>query len=280
MFHEIHSWKIANVLDPRLHSLARKLETKWISRGAIKDSKFEERYGWNKRNGMTIENRMYRHELFTSLHMELAVVQSEGVEHSTRYSFYNMEEQPKGTQKELQVLHCLAMPRSEYEFPIFGADIIVRGGNCTLCVVDTSPTGTELPKWYAERVESLQRSILDSKKERRTIKVRRVPTWAAEIFSPLSISVRPSSSIEADLFIEYVERLHHLHWEYGQEILEQGVDPDLNRRKMRIDAMCRYNERQRENDKTRHVLSANFDEAFAEEYISSVLFNNQEIMLG
>lgn len=278
---DVKPWRLGKVVDPRLHKVARKIENTWIANGAVQDAAFDKRYGWCSQEGMTLENRMYRHRAFSSMHLELACVQTGKNVEESRSSVYH-----EGTetvypveQSDLQVLHCLAMPHPCYALPIFGADVVIRRGVWTLCVADTSPTEDRLPPTYAAKVESLQRSILPTRQDGQN-KGRRVPAWATKIFSPLCISIRPDSKEEVQAFVDYILQLHATHINYAQGLIEGGRVPSWAGEEVRRQAMQQYNKCQKENDKTRSVLARYFGDQFAEEYISQVLFSDKEITLG
>lgn len=281
MAKEVRPWRLTKAIDPRLNKVVKKLERTWIDTGAVQDGAFEKRYGWCSQKGMMLENRMYHHKAFSYMHLELACVQTGNIAPNRRLEA--SIEQPEASDPadpcELQVLHCVAMPHPCYALPILGADIVIRRGKWTLCIADTSPTGEGLPPTYAAKVESLQQSIF-SPQGGWSNAGRRMPSWGAKIFSPLCISIQPTSEEEVLAFVDYIVQLHNSHINYAQRLAEEGPDPSMERNEVRRKAMLQYNKGQQENDKTKSVLARHFGNRFAEEYITQVLFNEHGITLG
>ena len=66
---------------------------------------------------LAIENRCYQTPQFRKLHLELARVNN-----------------------GLDILHCVMFPNPEYALPIFGSDLVGRGGgSISAAIVDLSP---------------------------------------------------------------------------------------------------------------------------------------------
>lgn len=281
MAKEVRPWRLTKAIDPRLNKVVKKLERAWIDTGAMQDVAFEKKYGWCSQKGMMLENRMYHHKAFSYMHLELACVQTgkSAPNGNLEASIKQREGSDPMGPCELQVLHCVAMPHPCYALPILGADVVIRRGKWTLCITDTSPTGEGLPSTYAAEVKRLQQSTF-SPQGGWSNAGRRIPSWGAKIFSPLCISIQPSSEEEVLAFVEYVVQLHDAHIDYAQQLAEEGPDPSTERNRLRREAMLQYNKSQQENDKTKSVLAQHFGNHFAEEYITQVLFNERGIALG
>lgn len=191
---------------------------------------------------LMIENRCYQSPQFRKLHLELAKV---------------------GT--SLDILHCVMFPRSEYALPMFGADLVGgRGGQISLAIADLSPTShdRQLPADYQTALKAVP--------ETEFVQRRAVPEWG-DIFSDFCLLVRPSSPEEEAAFLEQVRSYLEIHCQ-----IAIATDPTPERSPEILAGQHYYCSQQQQNDKTRRVLEKAFGEAWAERYITTVLFDVPE----
>lgn len=83
--------------------------------------------------------------------------------------------------KGLWMMHCCIFPHVHNTAPIFGFDIIAGRNKITGCFYDFSPVTTEphaLTSWFSEEVADIEWN-----------KVRKLPEWATNIFSPSIVAV-------------------------------------------------------------------------------------------
>lgn len=187
---------------------------------------------------LVIENRCYQTPQFRKLHLELARV---------------------GTM--LDILHCVMFPRSDYALPMFGCDLVGGRGQISAAIVDLSPTNQErqLPEEYSLGLEALPSANFSQRRE--------LPAWG-EIFSPFCLFVRPGDPQEEALFLSRVEAYLELHC---QRAIATPATPETAAEI--LEGQRYYCRRQQENDKTRRVLEKAFGEAWAERYMTTVLFD-------
>jgi len=188
---------------------------------------------------LTIENRCYQTPQFRKLHLELAKV---------------------GTM--LDILHCVMFPRSEYDLPIFGADLVGGRGQISAAIADLSPVNSErtLPDAYTYALGGLPIPNFKSPRE--------LPDWG-DIFSKFCLFVRPSSPEEEAMFLSRVEAFLRIHCQQAN-----AAQPVLGEQQAQILAGQRYYcTKQQQNDKTRRVLEKAFGTDWAEHYMTTVLFD-------
>lgn len=188
---------------------------------------------------LVIENRCYQTPQFRKIHLELAKV---------------------GT--NLDILHCVMFPRSEYALPMFGTDLVGGRGQISAAIVDLSPTNSDLtlPSEYIENLAALSKLNFSAPRE--------LPGWG-DIFSQFCLFVRPSSSEEETLFLSRVKEYLAVHCDRANAA--RPVSPE---KQQEILAGQRYYcTKQQQNDKTRRVLEKAFGEEWTENYMTTVLFD-------
>ncbi|MEO0541445.1 MAG: phycocyanobilin:ferredoxin oxidoreductase [Cyanobacteria bacterium P01_A01_bin.105] len=185
---------------------------------------------------LIIENRCYETPQFRKLHLELARI---------------------GTQ--LDILHCVMFPRPEYGLPIFGCDVVSGRGQISAAIVDLSPTLPDgLPPQYQLALPNLMPDYTQP---------RQLPEWGY-IFSDYCCFVKPIGAPEEQQFLQQVA--HYLELHCTSAI---ATAPDPQQRSQNLAGQHRYCTQQRQNDKTRRILEKAFDAAWAERYMTTVLFD-------
>jgi phycocyanobilin:ferredoxin oxidoreductase len=188
---------------------------------------------------LTIENRCYQTPQFRKMHLELAKVGN-----------------------VLDILHCVMFPCPEYDLPVFGCDLVAGRGQISAAIADLSPVHLDrtLPESYT--------SLLTALKAPNFAQPRELPEWG-HIFSNFCIFVRPSSPEEEGLFISQVQSFLAIHC---QEAI--AASPVSTEQTQQIIAGQRnYCTQQQQNDKTRRVLEKAFGQDWAENYMTTVLFD-------
>lgn len=186
---------------------------------------------------LIIENRCYQTRTFRKIHLELARLG-----------------------EALDILHCVMFPRAEYALPMFGADLVAGRGNLSMAIADLSPLGESLPPAYDSALAALPEPVFSQ--------TRSFPTWA-DIFSPHCVFIRPSGPADEQQFVDRVRDFVELHCQHSQTA--QPVDAATQAQLAA--AQQRYCRQQLQNDKTRRVLEKGFGVAWADLYMSEVLFD-------
>ncbi len=189
---------------------------------------------------LIIENKCYQTPQFRKLHLELAQVG-----------------------KNLDILHCVMFPRSDYALPMFGADIVGGRGQISAAIADLSPLNQQrvLPEAYCQALAQLP--------QRKFSQPRELPDWA-DIFSEFCFFIRPEDTQEEEWFLERVTGFLTVHCQIAnssQPVTQQEQDEI-------IAAQNYYCNKQQQNDKTRRVLEKAFGTEWAERYMTTVLFDN------
>ena len=188
---------------------------------------------------LVIENRCYQTPQFRKLHLELARVG-------------NM----------LDILHCVMFPHPEYDLPIFGCDLVGGRGQISAAIADLSPVSLEgaLPVSYNSELSSLTPLTFSQKRE--------LPEWG-NIFSEFCLFVRPASPEEETMFLSRVKEFLTIHCQNARASSkvseQQATEIKAGQRN--------YCTKQQQNDKTRRVLEKAFGPAWAENYMTTVLFD-------
>ncbi len=188
---------------------------------------------------LIIENRCYQSTHFRKMHLELARVG-------------NM----------LDILHCVMFPRTEYDIPMFGCDLVGGRGQISAAIADLSPVNLEriLPEGYNSQLSQLTTINFSQSRE--------LPDWG-NIFSDFCLFIRPSSLEEETLFLARVKDFLDIHC--SQAIASNPVAPE--KVASIIAGQHNYCTKQQQNDKTRRVLEKAFGEDWAENYMTTVLFD-------
>lgn len=187
---------------------------------------------------LVIENRCYQTPQFRKLHLELARVGN-----------------------SLDILHCVMFPRPEYALPMFGADLVGGRGQISMAIADLSPTSSDhtLPAGYQLELRSLPTITFSQ--------TRTFPQWA-DIFSEFCVFIRPENETEETQFLDRIREYLRIHCQ--QAI---ATPPTPERVEEILAGQHHYCTQQQQNDKTRRVLEKAFGEAWAERYMSTVLFD-------
>ncbi|AFZ59839.1 phycocyanobilin:ferredoxin oxidoreductase [Anabaena cylindrica FACHB-243] len=188
---------------------------------------------------LIIENRCYQSPQFRKMHLELAKVG-------------NM----------LDILHCVMFPRPEYDIPMFGCDLVGGRGQISAAIADLSPVSLEriLPVAYHSALTELP--VIDFSQP------RELPEWGA-IFSDFCIFIRPGSPEEETLFLSRVQEFLEIHCQNA--IASHPVPPE--KVAPILAGQHNYCTKQQQNDKTRRVLEKAFGTDWAENYMTTVLFD-------
>ena len=190
---------------------------------------------------LRIENRCYQTERFRKMHLELAKV---------------------GT--SLDILHCVMFPRPEYALPMFGCDIVAGRGQVSAAIADLSPTNLErtLSDSYQTALSALPKLTFSQPRD--------LPEWG-DIFSSFCLFIRPSNSAEEAQFISRVEDYLKIH---AHQALQ--AQPSRQQQQIHLAGQRYYCTKQQKNDKTRRVLEKAFGSDWAENYLTTVLFDLPE----
>lgn len=231
---------------PLIRNLANTIEQTWQQYLDLSPYHLPEDLGYveGRMEGekLMIENQCYQTPQFRKLHLELAKL---------------------GT--SLDILHCVMFPRSEYALPMFGADLVGgKTGQISLAIADLSATSADrqLPQDYQDALNAVPTTQF--------VQRRAVPEWG-DIFSDFCLLVRPGTPEEENAFLDQVSAYLRIHCERAI------ATPATPERKAEILAGQHYYcSQQQKNDKTRRVLEKAFGAAWADRYITTVLFDTIE----
>lgn len=188
---------------------------------------------------LTIENSCYQTPQFRKLHMELAKVG-----------------------QMLDILHCVMFPRTEYDLPMFGCDLVGGRGQISAAIADLSPLNMNgsLPSNYNTALAELP--------ELNFSQPRDLPEWG-DIFSEFCIFIRPGSPEEEQMFLKQVENFLEIHCQNA--VAAKPVSSEVASKL--LEGQLNYCTKQQQNDKTRRVLEKAFGSEWAEYYLKTVLFD-------
>lgn len=227
---------------PLIHQLADQIEAIWSQYLDLSPYHLPEDLGYveGKLEGekLTIENRCYQTPQFRKLHLELAKLGN-----------------------ALDILHCVMFPNPDYALPMFGCDLVSGRGQISMAIADLSPISSDrtLPARYQADLAALPQGEFTQS--------RSLPDWG-DIFSEFCVLVRPSNAEEEAQFLSQVGSFLKIHC---QQATNTSPTPD---RQAEILAGQRYYcAQQQQNDKTRRVLEKAFGTAWAERYMTTVLFD-------
>ncbi|WP_324282420.1 phycocyanobilin:ferredoxin oxidoreductase [Cyanobacterium aponinum UTEX 3222] len=230
-------------LHPLINQLAETIITTWQENLSLSPYQLPEGLGYveGKLEGerLTIENRCYQTTQFRKMHLELAKV---------------------GT--NLDILHCVMFPHVNYPLPMFGCDIVAGKAGISAAIVDLSPTNAEknLAEDYNNALSALENSQFSD--------VRDLPVWG-DIFSPFCLFIRPANEEEEIQFLNRVRDFLTIHC----QIAEKSQSISDEEKLIYWEGQKNYCSQQQQNDKTRRVLEKAFGEEWAENYMTSVLFD-------
>jgi phycocyanobilin:ferredoxin oxidoreductase len=230
-------------LHPVIRQLAEVIITKWQEFLDLAPYQLPEGFGYVEGQlegeNLTIQNYCYQCSQFRKMHLELAKVGS-----------------------NLDILHCVMFPFSEFPLPMFGCDIVAGKRGISAAIVDLSPTTSDLnlPQIYRDKLSLLPPIDFAEPRE--------LPGWG-NIFSDFCIFIRPANQEEEQLFISKVTHFLSIHCQIA--INSSPVSPQ--EKSMYLRGQRNYCTQQQQNDKTRKVLEKAFGEEWAENYFNSVLFD-------
>ena len=164
--------------------------------------------------------------------------------------------------KSFQVLHCVFFPDPRYELPIFGTDLVFNSNNISTAIVDLSPVGKILPTQLISQMDLLP---IPKFKEPRIL-----PEWGY-IFSPYVCFIRPVDFYEEKSFLMLIDQYLSILLSLSLNVREDEIN-SLDS-VSRFEYQKKYCLNQKQNDKTRIVLSKFFGSSWAEEYIEKILFS-------
>ncbi|NMG58313.1 phycocyanobilin:ferredoxin oxidoreductase [Geitlerinema sp. P-1104] len=228
---------------PLIQKLADAIESTWQTHLDLEPYHLPEDLGYveGRLEGekLVIENRCYQSREFRKMHLELAKVG-----------------------KNLDILHCVMFPHPTYPLPMFGTDLVGGRGQISAAIVDLSPTTADLT------LTSDYRNDLEALPTLDFSQVRDLPDWG-DIFSDFCLFIRPANEGEEQQFLQRVTDYLNVHCQ--RAITSEPVTGDALAQ-VRAGQLY-YCNKQRQNDKTRRVLEKAFGEAWAERYMTSVLFD-------
>jgi phycocyanobilin:ferredoxin oxidoreductase len=228
--------------NPTISQLADRIDAIWTESLDLKPYFLPEDLGYveGRMEGerLVIENKCYQTPQFRKLHLELAKIGN-----------------------GLDILHCVMFPRSDYALPMFGVDLVAGRSGISMAIADLSPISGDrtLPVSYSEALKALPDSEFK--------KVRTLPMWG-DIFSPHCLFIHPDGAEEELSFVTRVTQYLELHCH-----LAVNTQPTPERSDEIVAAQSYYCTRQQENDKTRRVLEKAFGTAWADRYMTTVLFD-------
>ncbi|MBF2096898.1 MAG: phycocyanobilin:ferredoxin oxidoreductase [Gloeomargaritaceae cyanobacterium C42_A2020_066] len=228
---------------PLIQALAHAILDTWAAHLTLEPYALPEDLGYVEGElegeNLRIVNRCYQTREFRKLHLELAQVG-----------------------RSLDILHCVMFPRPAYPLPLFGTDIVAGRGQVSAAIVDLSPVhgDRQLPAPYSVALAALPPMNFTQ--------VRDLPAWG-DIFSPHCLFIRPADGREEIQFVERVANYLRLHCQIA--VASQPVaSPQAEEL---LAGQRHYCQQQQRNDKTRRVLEKAFGAAWAERYLTTVLFD-------
>ncbi len=234
---------IGRQLHPLIGDLATLIVKSWQEKLTIAPYQLPEEFGYveGKLEGekLVIENQCYRTPQLRKMHLELAKVGN-----------------------QLDILHCVMFPDSDYNLPIFGCDVVAGRGGVSAAIADLSPANPErrLPDAYTMALSALSTPEFSQNRE--------LPEWG-HIFSPFCLFIRPSTPEEEQAFLKRVENYLDIHC----RLTNQAIEVTNWQAQANTEGQRYYCTQQQQNDKTRRVLEKAFGVEWAERYMTQVLFD-------
>lgn len=230
---------------PLIHKLADCIEAVWHQHLELSPYSVPADLGYIEGSlegeRLIIENHCYQTPQFRKLHLELAQV-SNG----------------------LDILHCVMFPNPEYALPIFGADLVGRGGgSISAAIADLSPVNSDrtLPQRYQQSLSLLSKVEFSQP--------RALPDWG-DIFSKFCLFVHPANVQEEVMFLDRVREFLTLHCQIASTETPLTSNSDI----AQVLAGQRYYcMKQQQNDKTRRVLEKSFGVEWTDRYMNTMLFD-------
>ena len=189
---------------------------------------------------LIIENRCYQTTRFRKLHLELAQIGD-----------------------RLDILHCVMFPRSSYNLPIFGVDLVGSKAGIGAAIVDLSPVNSDrlLPPTYSQALANLPQIDF--------ARPRTLPEWG-NIFSEFCLFIQPQNSREEKLFLHRVQQYLAIHCQTA--LVTSPVASKFKQAQIRSGQRY-YCAQQQQNDKTRRVLEKSLGKTWTDNYITQMLFD-------
>ncbi|MEO0834736.1 MAG: phycocyanobilin:ferredoxin oxidoreductase [Cyanobacteria bacterium J06642_3] len=227
-----------------IQQLANCIEEQWIRQLELSYYSIPEDLGYVEGNleeeKLIIENRCYQTTKFRKLHLELAQVGD-----------------------RLDILHCVMFPRDNFNLPIFGVDLVGTKAGIGAAIVDLSPVSSQrvLSNEYVQALANLPKIQFSHP--------RVLPQWG-DIFSQFCLFVHPQNSQEEQLFLKRVEQYLTIHCQAA--LTAQPVSSVVQQAQI-ISGQGYYCAQQQQNDKTRRVLEKSMGKAWADRYVTQMLFD-------
>lgn len=231
---------------PLIHRLAERILNYWQKYLQLSAYSLPEGLGYveGKLEGerLRIENRCYQTPQFRKMHLELAKVGN-----------------------NLDILHCVMFPHPEYPLPMFGCDIVAGRGGISAAIADLSPTTPTktLSTGYLDKLSALPKIDFTE--------LRELPPWA-DIFSQYCLFIRPHNLEEEQNFLERASSYLRIHCQEAVKSTSVSVE----QRELYLAGQRYYCTKQQQNDKTRRVLEKAFGQEWADNYLTTVLFDVPE----
>ena len=233
-----------------IQQLANCIEEHWIRHLDLSPYKIPDRFGYVEGNlqeeKLIIENRCYQTTQFRKLHLELAQVGD--CEASQRH--------------RLDILHCVMFPRTNYDLPIFGVDLVGSQAGIAAAIVDLSPVNCDrtLAPAYSQSLANLPQINFT--------KPRALPPWG-NIFSEFCLFIQPQNNLEEKLFLERVIQYIVIHCRI---CATTSRAPETQAPQI-LSGQRYYCDRQQQNDKTRRVLEKSLGKRWTDNYMTQMLFD-------
>ncbi len=235
-------------LRKRQHYLIQKLanciETQWGHSLTLESYNIPHDLGYVEGNleeeKLIIENRCYQTSQFRKLHLELAKVGD-----------------------RLDILHCVMFPRTDYDLPIFGVDLVGTSAGIGAAIVDLSPVNSQrvLSPSYIKALASLPKIQFSQP--------RKLPEWG-NIFSGFCLFVHPKNAEEEQFFLKRVQQYLGIHCQAA------SISTPIQDRQLQANILSGqryYCAQQQQNDKTRRVLEKSLGKAWTDNYMTQMLFD-------
>ncbi len=189
---------------------------------------------------LIIENYCYQTTRFRKLHLELARLGD-----------------------RLDILHCVMFPRTNYDLPIFGVDLVGTKAGIGAAIVDLSPVNHQrvLSQNYIKALANLPKIGFSQP--------RQLPDWG-DIFSGFCLFVHPHDAQEEQLFLERVQQYLAIHCQ-----IAKATSPSISsiHQAEILAGQRHYCTQQQQNDKTRRVLEKSLGKAWTDRYMTKMLFD-------
>ena len=201
------------------------------------------------------------------------------------------------------VLHCVIYPHASVDAPIFAGDVVGFRGRMSLSIVDLAPTTNEKE---GDVFNSFVLGLESRKRIEQTLEQRPLPEWGEAILSSKCICIggdkeESENQKQFEMFREYFldvmdGYLFLASTKSDKKILKDTVEAYKTNQKvgttdddtddhpsfalsdalLRLKRQIAFCEKQLTNDKTRSVLERATGTAFAERYMTEVLFDVRE----